>query len=99
MYIYLVSFSRYFELNVKFFGGYTKHSEKLPIFLRGRRRMVVDHIMKPHLQAMSHCLEDAPVHEEGVFTGKSQSTDNHNQCFFESVCKGWNDLGPKMSLK
>lgn len=88
MYSYcLVSFSRYFELNVKFSSGYGKYSEKLPPFLRGRRRLVVDHIMKPHLQAMSHCQEDVTVHEGGVFTVKSQSTDKHNQCcFFFYVC-------------
>lgn len=67
MYSYcLVSFSRYFELNVKFSSGYGKYGEKLPLFLRGG--VVVDHITEPHLQAMSHCQEDFTVHEEGVFT-------------------------------
>lgn len=52
--------------------------------------------MKQHLQAKSYCQEDFTVHEEGVFTMKSQITDKHYQLSFGSdstmpscTCKDW----------
>ncbi|KAL0159461.1 hypothetical protein M9458_043186, partial [Cirrhinus mrigala] len=61
--------------------GYRKYSERLPLFLRDRPRVVVDHIMDRHLQAMSYRREDVTVHRDGVFSVKSQTADYHKICF------------------
>lgn len=75
------SYKTYIELNVKWSSEYQKYSERLPLFLRDRPYVVVDHIMDRHLQAMSYSQEDVTVHGDGVFSVKSPTAEYHKICF------------------
>ncbi|XP_073678281.1 uncharacterized protein [Garra rufa] len=89
------TYQKYIELNVKCSSGYRKYSERLPLFLRDRPRVVVDHIMDRHLQAMSYQREDVIMHGDGAFSVKSQTADYY-KIYFGShttmpscTCEDW----------